>query len=161
MKQLLTYSLLAFLILSYLAGLSLAAGNTSVDISAVVLSKSICRFVTNATTLPFGNLDPSNPVAVANSTTLTFRCQGSSNPATYLISFDDGLHATGPGVPRMQHTLNPAEYIPYSISMSPLAGTVPKNVNQTLTIDGTISGASYQTAIAGGYSDTITVSIIP
>lgn len=161
MKQLFRHSLLALMILLLLAEFSIAAGNASVDISAVVLSKSICRFVTKTATLSFGNLDPSKPVAVTSSTDLTFRCQGSSNPATYMVNFDDGLHASGPGTPRLQHTMNPTAYIPYNISISPVSGSTPKNVISTLIIDGIITGTDYQTAIAGNYIDTITVNIVP
>ena len=154
-------SFILVIALIFTAGQSLAAGPTSVDISAVVLSKSICRFVTNATTLPFGNLDPSNPVLVNGTATLTFRCQGSADPATFLMSSDDGLHSLAAGAPRMQHVTTPTEYIPYTVSLSPVSGTVPKNVFQNLTITGSIPGANYQAAIAGDYADTITISIIP
>ncbi|PLY01795.1 MAG: hypothetical protein C0624_09765 [Desulfuromonas sp.] len=161
MKQLLRHSLLATLGLSLLASPCLAAFNGVVNLSAVVLSKSVCRFVTTSSTLAFGSLDPGNPVTVNMSTSLTFRCQGSANPATYQITPDDGLSPLGAGSPQMQHLTNPGNYIPYSISLSTLSGTIPKNVNQTLTIDGTILGSDYQTSIAGDYADTITISIIP
>ena len=61
----------------------------------------------------------------------------------------------------MQHTVNAAQYIPYSLTMTPLNGNAPKNVPQTLTVDGTINGADYATAEIGAYVDTVVISILP
>lgn len=139
-----------------------AVYSNSVSVSAVILSKSNCRF-DNPTTanLDFGTLDPLIPADVSVSATLSFTCRGSSKVATYLISGDDGLHESAPGSPRMQHTTDPSAFLPYLLTLSPTSGSAPKNVAQTLTVKGTVLGSDYQSAIAGNYSDTVTISIQP
>ena len=154
--------LLSILLLATIASsISFAAANINFTASAVVLSKNQCRFLSNNFTLDFGNLDPTSGAAVNASATVNFRCQGSDPVASYSINDDDGLHATGPNANRMQHTVNAAEYIPYSLSLSPTNGNAPKNVPQTLTVDGTINGPDYAAAQIGAYVDTVVISILP
>lgn len=137
------------------------ANSASVAVSAVVLSKSNCRFTTAAVTLNFGALNPTTPVDVTTTATASFRCNGSTPTATYFITSDDGLYPSGPGSLRMRHSTNPALYLPYALSSTPTTDTVPKGVPQTLSITGTVRGVDYQTATPGTYSDTVTLSIIP
>jgi hypothetical protein len=61
----------------------------------------------------------------------------------------------------MRHTTITTEYLPYSLTLNPISGTVPKNTDQTLTITGTVKGVDYQDALAGSYSDTAVISIAP
>lgn len=81
--------------------------------------------------------------------------------ATFFISDDDGLHKTGPNANRMRHTTLVTEYIPYTFSLNPTSGTVPKNEVQTLTISGTVNGINYQDAVTGNYSDTVVITLEP
>lgn len=92
---------------------------------------------------------------------MIFRCSSSDKFVTFFISDDDGLYETGPDQNRMRHTITPTEYLPYSLTLSPTSGTIPKNDDQTLTITGTVRGADYQDALAGNYSDTVTLTISP
>ncbi|PLX99185.1 MAG: hypothetical protein C0623_10110 [Desulfuromonas sp.] len=153
-------SLLIFVLFFATAQVCLAA-NVPMNISATVLSKSICRFVTKTATLDFGNLDPTSPSDVVVNATLTLRCQGSANPATYLITDDDGLYETGVDGNRMQHATIPGNFLPYAVTYTPATATIPKNINQSLTITGTLLGADYATAISGVYNDTVTLTIAP
>lgn len=137
------------------------AASSVVSVSAVILSKSNCKFKANSAALDFGSLDPAAATDVITQATIDFVCNGSANPATYLIVDDDGLHETGTDANRMQHATNPAAFLPYSFSLSPTSGTVPKGADQTLTITGTVFGADYQTALAGSYADTVIVTINP
>ena len=155
------YILLSFILLASIASGTALAASINFTASAVVLSKNQCRFLSNNITLDFGNLDPTSGAVVNASTTVNFRCQGSTPIASYAISDDDGMHETGLNANRMQHATNAAQYIPYSLSMSPTSGTVPKNVTETLTIDGTINGADYATAEIGAYTDLVVISILP
>ena len=133
-----------------------------INVSLTILSKSNCQFNNPATaTLNFGTLNPLSPADVSVSTTVSFVCRGSSSVATYSVSDDDGLHESGPGLPRMQHTTTPTTFLPYLLTLSPTTGSAPKNVDQILTVTGTILGTDYQSAIAGNYSDTVTISIQP
>lgn len=139
---------------------ALAASNGAVSVSATVLSKSNCRFKNPTTaTLAFGNLDPTNPIPVPASTTLEFICAGSAPLATYLISSGNGLHFSGKR--RMQNSSDLAFYVPYDLTLDPLTATVPKNSDQTLTINGLIAGADYRFASAGTYTDQVILSINP
>lgn len=139
----------------------LAAGSAPVSVSAILLSKSQCKFSTATAVLSFGNLDPANPVDVSATTTLNYVCRGSAPIATYVFSDDDGLYESGPDANQMQHATLAGFFLPYSISLSPPSGTVPRNTAQTLTVTGTVLGADYQTAEAGAYADTLTITIAP
>lgn len=143
------------------AAVSRAAGNNTVTVTATVLSKSNCRFTTLSSSLNFGGLDPVSSSDVISSTTITFRCGGSAPNATFVISQANGLYETGPGVNRMQHSTMVTEYLPYTLTLSPLSNTVPKNVNQTLTISGIVKATDYRTAYVGNYADTVVISIAP
>lgn len=137
-----------------------AANTGSLALSATVLSKNACRFNSTATALNFGNIDPTSVALVTVTLSLVYRCNGSDAVATWAVSSDDGLHELGAGQPRMQHATSPASYLPYSLSF-PADGSAPRNVNQTITVTGTVFPASFSTAIAGSYSDTLVLSILP
>ena len=137
------------------------ADSTTVSVAAVVLSKSNCKFNSATAALNFGNLDPANPIDRTVSTTVTFVCHGSAPSATFSITDDDGLYKTAPNANRMRHTTVTTEYLPYSLTLNPTSGTVPKNVDQTLTISGTVKGTDYQNAYVGNFSDTVIISISP
>jgi spore coat protein U-like protein len=139
------------------------AGNTgALSVSAVILSKGNCRFNSSAVNLSFGSLDPSNPVDKNTTTTLMFRCQANGNNlVTFSITDDDGLYETGPSSPRMRHTSQTTEYLPYSLTLNPPAGSVPKVTDIPLTISGTVRGVDYENALPGNYSDRVIISIVP
>lgn len=161
MRRLAKKVIYSLTILLFLSGEALAAGTNAVSVSATVLSKSICLFNSATSTLNFGSLDPANPVNVTTSTTIIFRCVGSAPLATFFISDDDGLYETGPDANRMGHTVLPAQFLPYSLTLSPTTATVPRLTNQTLTVTGTVLGVDYQAAYPGSYSDTVIITIVP
>ena len=132
-----------------------------VSVSATVLSKSNCKFRTSAAALPFGTLDASLAVDRVVSATLDFRCQGSAPIASFIFSSDDGMNESGPNRPRMRHATVPAEYLPYSLGLSPASGSIEKGVTGTLTLTGTITPADVAGAIAGSFSDTVTRTLQP
>ena len=163
-RFLIQFALGLLLVLVGLAPQAALAGVYShpINVSLAILSKSTCQFNNPATaTLDFGTLNPLSPTDVSVSTTVSFVCRGSSSVATYSVSDDDGLHESGPGLPRMQHTATPTAFLPYLLTLSPSTGSAPKNVDQILTVTGTILGTDYRSAIAGNYSDTVTISIQP
>jgi spore coat protein U-like protein len=137
-----------------------AANSGTLTMSATVLSKNVCKFNSTATALNFGTIDPTTTAPVTVTLSLSYRCNGSDPVATWSVGSDNGLHETGPGQPRMQHTTSPAFYLPYSLSF-PASGTAPRNVNQTMTVTGTVAPAAFAAAIAGSYSDTLVLSILP
>ena len=122
-----------------------------------------CLFNTTAATLSFGSLNPGNPVDVNVSATLAFKCAGGPPGTmwTYSVADDDGLYETGIDANRMRNTTATTQYLPYTFTYAPATGTVPRNTNQTLTINGTVKGIDYQNAYVGSYSDTIILTITP
>lgn len=122
-----------------------------------------CVFSTTAATLSFGSLNPGNPVDVNVSATLTFKCAGGPPGTmwTYSVADDDGLYETGIDANRMRNTTATTQYLPYTFTYAPATGTIPRNTNQTLTINGTVKGIDYQNAYVGSYSDTIILTITP
>lgn len=156
-----TVRILCLLMLLVAAASTCFAGSTTLSVSATILSKNNCKFNSNALSLDFGTLDPVAAPDVTRQATLQFACNGKDNPATFFITDDDGLYETGPDGNRMQHDTLPAAFLPYALTASPLTGSVPKGVNQTLTITGTLLGNDYRTAYAGRYTDRVVLSINP
>lgn len=143
------------------ASIGYASDSKVVSVTAIVLSKSQCRFNSNTAALNFANLDPVNPVDRTVDTSITFRCGGSAPNATFSITDDNGLYEAGSGRNRMRHTTTFTEYLPYSLTLSPTSGTVPKNTDQTVAVTGTVRGVDYQSAAAGNYSDRVVITIEP
>ena len=138
-----------------------AAAPYGIAVGAVVLSASNCKFRSGAgSTLPFGAIDPSSLTNAIASVTLVIRCQGSAATASYAITADNGLYGTGPGQPRMRHAVTPTEFLPYTLN-TPLTGTAPKGVDTNVVITGTITPAQFQNALAGNFSDTVVLTLLP
>lgn len=138
-----------------------AAGSSAMTVSAVVLSKSNCKFSGGAMILDFGTLNPASSANATASASIGFSCNGSAPMATFAISAGNGLHSSGPGARRMRHATVATEFIAYSISLSPTSATVPKGVAQTLTVAGTIAPGAFQNATVGTYSDTVVITLTP
>jgi hypothetical protein len=144
------------------AGLGYAADSNVVSVTATVISKGNCTFRSKTAALDFGSLDPASPTDKSVNTTIIYRCQAQGNrPITFVITDDSGLYEIGPNAPRMRHTTQPTEYLPYSLTLTPTSGTVPKVVDFPLTVTGTVRGVDYQDARIGSYSDRVVVSIEP
>ena len=138
-----------------------ASGSNTLGVTAAVLSKNKCKFNTANATLNFGALDPGSSTDATQSTSVQFVCNGSAPLATFALATNDGLYSTGPGAYRMRHASVTTEYLPYTLSLSPTTGTVPKGANQTLTIAGAVSALDFQPALAGNYSDTVVITLNP
>ena len=157
-----SFAILLIFVLLTLASLANAADSGVLTVSATVLSKGQCRFNSSTSALNFGSLDPANPIDKIATTTIIFRCQANGNALiTFFVTDNDGLYKTGPDTPRMRHTTQTSEYLPYTLTYNPSSGSVPKVTDQNLTVSGTVRGNDYQDAYAGNYSDTVTLSINP
>ena len=152
----------AIVVLACLAAAVPAAfGDTgTLAVTATVLSKSQCKFDTKTSTLNFGALDPAVAADVNATSSVDFVCRGSAPVAAFLFTDDNGQNPSGPGARRMRHAAAP-EFLPYDLAFSPASGTVPKNVTGTLTISGTVRWADFRGAMAGAYTDSVVVSILP
>ena len=147
-----------------LPGAAFSAGSAvdSMPVSATILSTSNCRFnVPKSTTLAFGTIDPSGLSNATTTGSLVVRCGGSAANATFALTDDSGLNETGVGAYRMQHSVTATAFLGYSVSYAPQGATIPKNTNQTITITGTVTPAQFGNAIAGNYTDTVTVTVSP
>jgi hypothetical protein len=138
-----------------------AAGTNTLTVGATVISKSNCRFSSGATTLAFGAIDPAGTTDISKTATMRFVCNGSSPMATFAFTSNDGRYETGPGQNRMRNNAVHTEFLPYTISLSPQSGTIPRGVNQILTITGTVTSLNYQSAYVGNYRDTVVISLNP
>jgi len=93
---------------------------------------------------------------------MTFNCKGKDNPAAYSITRNDGLNSVVPGATRMINSAAaPVQYLPYTFTLLPSSGSVPKNVDTLLTIQGTVIAADYVNAVPGAYTDTVVITINP
>ena len=137
------------------------AASVNLSVSATVVSNSNCRFNSSTSTLNFGALDPGNPVDRTVNTTTTYRCRGSAPVATFVITHDSGRYETAPNAPRMRHMTVTTEYLPYTLTLNPSSGSVPRNTNRTLTITGTVKGDDYKGAYTGNFRDTVVLTIEP
>ena len=161
MRMILAKTLLAVLILLSPTGEGWGASAGSLTVTATVLTKSNCRFTTTSGTLLFGNIDSGGAADVSATASLNFRCNGSAPIATFLISDDDGLYETAINANRMAHTTLAGSFLPYQMSYTPTSASVPKGAIQTLAITGTVRSSDYRAAVAGAYSDTVILSILP
>ena len=151
-------------------GLLLAAGGTTaqagtasagITINLAVLSKSNCRFATLPPTLmDFGVVNMASTSDISMSVPAVMDCKGSAAVATYAVSVSNGLYHNG-ATRRMRHTATPTNFLAYSASVSPDAGTVAKNTPVGLTLTATIPVSALHQAVEGLYSDTITVTVLP
>ena len=152
------------LALAFLAGAAMpaaAAGTYALAASATILSKSSCKFSSsNGLVMSFGTIDPSSSVNATASVNLAIVCDGSASVGVYVISRDNGLHSGGTGGLRLRHVTNPTAFLPYSLNV-PLPGSAPKGVTRIVAINSTITPANFGNAIAGSYSDVVTLNITP
>lgn len=141
-----------------LSGAAFGAGTNTVTVSATVLGT--CAFNAAASALAFGNLDPSLVTDASAATSVTFWC---TKNAAYSVTDDDGLYETGINANRMiSATVVPTEYIPYTMSYNPSAGTGAGFASPiTLNISGTVLNADYIGASADTFSDTVTITVNP
>ena len=138
-----------------------AADVSSVSVGATVLSNNNCRFRgASSVALAFGSIDPSSTLNATRSAVLTIRCGGASPVVSYALTHDSGLYETGVNLNRMKHaTLN--TYLPYTLTLTPSSGTVSKNVDQIITVSGTVTPANFQNAEMGAYADSVVITLSP
>lgn len=151
----------------FLAALLLAAtapaqaDTNQLQVSAVVLSRSVCRFLTAPTTLDFGTINPASSVNATASTTIRFWCVGSQGSTTYSVQAGNGLYSPGAGLRRVRHATATTEFMAYTLNLSPASGTIGWLATQTITVTGTIAPTEFQNARFGAYSDTVVIDLDP
>jgi spore coat protein U-like protein len=137
------------------------AATGTITVTAVVLAKNQCAISTDNLNLDFGALDPVNPVDINLDSSIDFSCTGNAGTTSISVSDDDGRYETGIDLNRMRHVQVATEFIPYSLTITPLSGDVPNDVGQSLGLTLFISGADYKYAFSGAYEDTVVVTLEP
>ncbi len=152
-------SMVVFIALAVLAagGAAWALDTNTLTVSASVVGT--CKFSAPKTsTLDFGPLDPSTPVLVNGATSTQFWC--TKGVSTDVISAD--LGANPAGATRQMKNIAGADLIPYSLTLTPVAGANAGPASpRTLNIAGSVLAADYTSKTAGSYSDTVTLTINP
>jgi len=136
------------------SGLASAADSTSLAVSATIIGT--CKFSAASTPLAFGGaIDPSGSATLSPTASVLYKC--TKNTASLGITGTAGAH-----------TMNttPANATPLSYTLA-ISGDTSTGLgfgagnDLTATVTGTMTQAQYQNAIAGSYSDTVTLNITP
>lgn len=132
-----------------------AADTAAVTVTATVVG--VCKTASGGA-INF-TLDPSVGGAVAGvvSTAPSFWCTRGTN---WTLTDDKGLYVSG-GVRRMIHGTVATEFVPYAISYTAAGSGAGPASPFTVALAGTVAAADYVGALAGSYSDTVTLSITP
>jgi spore coat protein U-like protein len=132
-----------------MAGTAMAAGNTTLDVSATV--QASCS-IGGPGTLSFGVLDPIlAPAATANSAGITITCTNGTGYTVTPASAQGGV---------MKASLT-ADTFAYSLVL-PGGGTgTGTGAAVPFTVTGNIAAGAYSGKPADLYSDVVTLSIVP
>lgn len=137
-------------------------------VSATVLNKTGCFFISPTTPMNFGNIDPSlntNATATAN---IVIRCNGNTGTTNMRIARDAGQNPLTTNL-RMKHNSTATEFLPYTLNLAGanwaaglfIVGTIPSNSNYSFNLSGTVLPANYRSALMGGYTDNVVLTITP
>lgn len=143
-----------------------AGGTTPLTVNAKILG--VCKVTTAPGTLDFGTIDPSGALNATATATFTMKCSnGTTSTAATDGGATGGLNASG-GFKRMQHSATATAFLPYAITYSNdvgFAGLGFAGAGQTVTINGAITPAQYNPALATTgaqvYADTVTITVNP
>ena len=143
-------------------GIANAAPSTY-DLAASGTVNGVCKFTQAAgQTLVFSNnlaggIDPSVATDATASATITYKCTNGTSPTTVTGA---GTNDTGGN-----HLLkNGANSMIYTAGFTPGGagdGFGAGSTNKTLSVAGSIVQAQFTSAVAGTYTDTLTVTINP
>ncbi len=137
------------------AGSAMANDTATVTVTANVVGT--CKFSVAAGAVAFGDLDPATPTDKDGVVTQpVFWC---TRGASYTISDDNGLNEAGTTHRMRQGALD--EYIPYSFSYTATGTGAGPQSPVTMSIAAQVLGTDYAGALAGAYSDTVTLTINP
>lgn len=112
-----------------------------------------CQFTGNPSGITFTALDPSVATTQTAFIDVKIKCNPAGTTPTWSFS-----SANGGASPRMQNSVVPTEYIPYSVAASFQGNS---GANQDWRLTATVLGQDYQNAYVGSYSDILTATITP
>ena len=141
-------ALVAALALTSYVGFASASGNTTVQVKATV--SKVCKFkATSMTAIDLGTIDPSAVAAdVTGTTDVTYQCTKGTTPSVTVSSGGTTLTAG-------------SDTVAYSFALgTPDAGTGFSAAGTAKVVGtATIAQAAAQDAVAGAYTDTVTLTI--
>jgi spore coat protein U-like protein len=155
MEAIMRKSMVVFIALVVLA----AGGAAWADTNTLTVQASVlgtCRFSSSTSTLSFGALDPSVGTDVSGSTTTNYWC---TKGVTALITPGFGEHRVG--TTRQMIDIGSGDLIPYSLTFAGSGTPAGPGSPLTLTITGNVLGTDYISKSAGGYSDTVLITLAP
>jgi spore coat protein U-like protein len=157
MEEIMRKSMVFFIALAVLA----AGGAAGSDQNTLTVQASVlgtCKFSNpnSTSTLSFGALDPSVGTDVSGSTTTNYWC---TKGVTALIT--PGLGAHSVGTTRQMIDIGSGDLIPYSLTFASSGTPAGPSSPLTLTITGNVLGTDYISKSAGGYSDTVLITLAP
>lgn len=153
-------SRLAALLLVGAASSLAHADNQNLGVSATVTQ--ICKFSSAATTLGFGNVDPSSagPISGTLGNAVTYKCTKGVTPSS--LTAGNGLNFSSGR--RMKDAVS-GDFIPYTLTValpgSPAGTGFGAGQDKTITVTGSIAATDYQNVSAGSYADTVQLTIAP
>jgi spore coat protein U-like protein len=146
-----------------LGACGIASAADSYNIAATATVNALCKFTQAAgQTLTFtnttGGIDPSIATDATASTTVTYHCTKGTSPTLFTASSTQdtgGNHVVKNGT---------VGSMIYTVALTPGGagdGFGTGSTDKSLGVAGTITQASFGTAAAGTYTDTLTVTIAP
>jgi len=139
-----------------MAGAAMAADTAAVAVTANVVGT--CQFDSDGS-VAFGSLDPSLAPGTVTGTVGKPRFWCTKN-ANYTITDDVGLHESG-AIFRMQSAAVPTDFLPYTFAYTTTGTGAGKSAPVDLTITAQVDLNDTINIAAGGYTDTVTLSINP
>ncbi len=156
MKKLLIAATVSGLFFASAAQAGSSTGTMAVSASVT----GTCKITTAAGTLAFGAIDPSLVAAnVTTNTTFAYKCTTGTTPTS--MSNNLGLNAGAGTQAKMVSGANTLNYSVAFAAATLTAGTGfgTGSVATTITENGTIVAVDAQNAIAGTYTDTVTITL--
>jgi Spore Coat Protein U domain len=145
-----------------------AAASSNLAVSAQVLNKTGCFFISPTTPMNFGNIDPSLATNATATAAIVIRCNGNTGNTAMQIARDAGQNVLANNL-RMKHTTSATSFLPYTLSLGGvnwgvglfIVGTIPNNSNYSFNLNGTVLPVDYRPALIGGYTDNVVLTITP
>ena len=157
-------SLIAVLVAALTSSLSMAADTATMAVTATVTGK--CKFqsvggLVFATPIAGTSIDPSEASNATGTATITYRCTNGTSATGLTLGTTSPNYSGGHRVAVVTGT---GPYMAYTLATAGFttAGTgFGAGNDKTGTVTGTILTATHQAAVAGTYTDSVSITINP
>jgi hypothetical protein len=137
------------------AGSAFAAGTSSVTITGNVLAT--CTFFGGPFAIPFGNLDPASTVDATQSTNVTYQC--TNGTAATSIKVNTAASPTTVNITSGANNL--PVHLTWTVPATTGGGIGATRPVITMPLDGRILVADLNAAVAGVYTATYSIDLLP